>query len=140
MPCPREVAWPDVGNAMLLVCLEPAPQDVQFWGASDEAPALGSLLNTAVEAEEQEDVAGANVLLVEVPLGDAGLAEHAPPSLPAGASFALSVRVEVEVGVEVVSVPSVQAAVGDAGDDAGDVDVAVLQVIELLVVSGRDGQ
>ena len=107
---------------------------------SDEAPALRSFFNTAVEAEEQEDVARADALLVQVPLCDAGLAEHSSPLLPSGAAFPVSVRFEVEVRVEMDSVPSVQAPVGDAGDNAGDVDVAVVKGIEPFTVSGRDGQ
>lgn len=48
--CPWEVIWPDVGDPMLLADLEPAPQDVQFWSSSDEAPAVGGILDAAVEA------------------------------------------------------------------------------------------
>ena len=98
------------------------------------------MLDAAVEAEEQEDVAGADALLVQVPLCDAGLSEHAAPLLPGGTVFPVSVRFEVEVGVEMDSVPPVHAAAGDAGDHAGDVDFAVLKVIERFLVPGRDGQ
>ena len=62
MACPRKVIWPNVGNQILLVDLEPAPQDVQFRSSSDKAPALGGFFNSAVEAEEQEDIAAANAL------------------------------------------------------------------------------
>ena len=47
---------------------------MQFWGASDEAPSLSGFLNAAVEAEEQENVAFANTLFVEMALRDACLA------------------------------------------------------------------
>ena len=133
---PRGVVWPDVGDEVLLVHLEPSPQDVELWGSSDKVPALGGLLNTAVEAEEQEDVAAANALFVQVPLRDAGLAEHSSPLLPGGTGFPVPVRVGVEVGVEMDLVPSVHAAAGDAADDAGNVDVAVLKVIERFFVVG----
>ena len=108
MACPWEVVWPDVGDPMLLVNLEPAPQDVLVGGSSDEAPASGGFVNTAVEAKEQEDVASADALLVQVPLCDTGLAEHASPPLPGGAVFSMTVRVEVEVRVEMDSVPPVR--------------------------------
>ena len=52
----------------------------------------------------------------------------------------MAVRVEVQVGVEVDAVTSPDAAVGDAGDYAGDVDVAVLEVVEGHLVAGRYGQ
>ena len=74
MACPWEFIWPDVGDPILLVDLEPAPQDVQFRGSSDEVPSLGGFLHSAVEAEEQEDVAAANALVIEMALRDAGLA------------------------------------------------------------------
>ena len=79
--------------------MEPAPQDVEFWSPSDEAPPLGGLLNSAVEAEEQEDVAAADALFVEMALRYADLAEHASPLLPGRSVLPVSVRVEVEVGV-----------------------------------------
>ena len=99
MACPGEVIRPDVGHPIFLVDLEPAPQNVQFRSSSDKAPSLRGFLHAAVEAEEQEDVAAANVLSVEMTLRDAGLAEHSSPLLPVGASFPMPVRVEVEVGV-----------------------------------------
>ena len=68
------------------------------------------------------------------------LAEHSPPLLPAGAVFPVAVRVEVPVGVQVDKVQPAHAAVGDAGNDAGDVDVAMLKVFERFLVVGRDGQ
>ena len=52
----RGVIWPDVGDLVLLVDLEPAPQDVQVRGSSDEAPALGGFLDSVVEAEESGGV------------------------------------------------------------------------------------
>ena len=73
MACPREVIGPDVGDPILLVDLEPAPQDVQLGRSLDEVPALGGFLDSAVEAEEQEDVATADALLIQVALRDAGL-------------------------------------------------------------------
>ena len=73
-------------------------------------------------------------------LRDAALAEHTSPLLPVGAVFPVAVRVEVQVGVQVDLASSAHAAVGDSADDAGDVDVAVLEVCELFAVSGRDGQ
>ena len=75
MACPGEVIGPDVGDRILPVDLEPAPQDVQLGRSPDEAPSLGGFLHLAVEAEEQEDVAAANALLGQVPLRDAGLGE-----------------------------------------------------------------
>ena len=54
MACPREVIWPEVGHRVLLVDLEPAPQDVQVRRSLDEAPSLGGFLHLAVEAKEQE--------------------------------------------------------------------------------------
>ena len=101
MACPREVIGPDVGDPILPVDLEPAPQDVQLGRSPDEAPALGGFLHLAVEAEEQEDVAAAHALLVQVALGDAGLAEHTSPLLPVGAVFPEPICVEVQVGVQV---------------------------------------
>ena len=68
------------------------------------------------------------------------LAEHSSPLLPVGYVLSVPVRVEVQVGVQVDSASSVHAAVGDSVDDAGDVDVAVLEVCELFAVSGGDGQ
>ena len=68
------------------------------------------------------------------------LAEHSPPLLPGGSVIPVAVRVEVQVGVEVDQVQPVHAAVGDAGDDFRDVDVAVLEVCEQFAVSGGDGQ
>ena len=59
MACPWEVIWPEVGDLVLLVDLQPSPQDVQVWGSLDEVPSLGGFLDAAVEAEEQEDVAAA---------------------------------------------------------------------------------
>ena len=103
MACPWEVVRPDVGDPILLVDLEPAPQDVQFRCSSDEAPASGGFLHKAVEAEEQEDVAAANALLVQVALCDARLAEHTSPLLPVGAVLPVPICVEVEVGVQVDS-------------------------------------
>ena len=103
-------------------------------------PSLGSFLDLAVEAEEQEDVAAADALLGEMALGDAGLSEHSSPLLPVGSVFPVPVRVEVEVGVEVYQVRSAHAAVGDAADDAGNVDVAVLKVLERFFVAGGYGQ
>lgn len=44
MACPWEVIWPDVGDLVLLVDLEPAPQDVQFRISPDKAVSLGSFL------------------------------------------------------------------------------------------------
>ena len=140
MACPSEVIGPNVGDQVLLVDLEPAPQDVLFRRSSDEAPSLGGFLNSAVEAEEQEDIAAANALVVEMALRDAGLAEHSPPFLPVGSVLPLSVRVEVQVGVQVDQVPAAHAPVGDSGDNAGDVDVAVLKVCERFLVAGGDGQ
>lgn len=75
-----------------------------------------------------------------MPLGDAGLSEHASPLLPGGPFFPVAVGVEVEVGVEVYRVEPIHAAVGDASDNAGDVDVAVLEVIEGHLVRGGYGQ
>ena len=60
---------------------------MEFWGAFDEAPALGRCFNAAVEDEEQEEVASADALLVEVSLCDAGLAEQSSPLLPRGTVF-----------------------------------------------------
>ena len=140
MACPHEVIRPDVGDPILLVDLKPAPQNVEFRGSSDKAPALGCFLNSAVEAEEQEDVAPTDALVVEMTLRYAGLAEHPPPLLPVGSVFPMSVRVEVEVGVQVDSVPSAHAAVGDSADDASDVDITVLKVFELFLVPGGNGQ
>ena len=99
MACPGEVIWPDVGNPISLVNLKPVPPDVQFGSSSDEVPSLGGLLHSAVEAEEQEDVAGGDALVVEMTLRDAGLAEHFPPLLPVGSSFPVPIRFEVEVVV-----------------------------------------
>ena len=113
---------------------------MQFRGASDEAPSLGGFLHSAEEAEEQEDVTVADALLIQVALRDASLAEHASPLLPGRSALPVSVRVEVQVGVEVDVVPSPDAAVGDADDDAGDVDVAVLEVIEGHGIAGGYGQ
>ena len=76
MACPDEVIWADVGDPVLPGDLEPAPQDVQFRGSSDKVPAVDGFLHTPVEAEEQEDVASTNALLVQVPLSDAGLAKQ----------------------------------------------------------------
>ena len=101
---------------------------------SDEAPASGGFLHKAVEAEEQEDVAAANALLIQVTLCDARLAEYTSPLLPVGAVLPVPVRVEVEVGVQVDLASSVHAPVGDAGDGVGDVDVAVLR----MRAGGRD--
>ena len=115
MACPGKVIGPDVGDLMLLIDLEPAPQDVQLGRSLDEAPALGGFLDSAVEAEEQEDVAAANALLIQVALRDAGLAEHPSPLLPVGAVFPVAVCVEVQVGVQVDSASSAHAAVGDTG-------------------------
>ena len=140
MACPGEAIWPEVGHRVLLVDLGPAPQDAQVRSSSDEAPALGSFLDWAVEAEEQEDVAAADALLIQVALRDAGLAEHSSPLLPVGAVFPVAVRVEIQVGVQVDQVQPTHAAVGDAGNDARDVDVAMLEVCELFEVSGGDGQ
>ena len=98
MACPGEVVWPDVGDPMLLVDLEPAPQDVQFRRSLDEAPSLGGFLHLAVEADEQEDVAAADSLLIQVALCDAGLAKHSPPLLLVGSVFPVPVRVEVQRG------------------------------------------
>ena len=72
---------------------------MEFRSPSDETPSLGSLLNSAVETEEQEDVAAADALFVEMALRDADLAEHASPLLPGRSVFPVTVRVEVEVGV-----------------------------------------
>ena len=57
-------------------------------------------LNLAVESEEQEDVTAGDALVVEMTLRDAGLAEHSPPLLPIGSVLPMSVRVEVQVGVQ----------------------------------------
>ena len=76
MERPRQVIWPEVGHPIPLVDVEPAPQDVEFRSTSDETPPLGGLLNSAVEAEEQKDVAAADALFVEMSLRDADLAEH----------------------------------------------------------------
>ena len=62
--CPGEVIGPEVSHPVLPFDLEPAPQDVQVRSSPDEVPALGGFLHLAVEAEEQEDVAAANALLV----------------------------------------------------------------------------
>ena len=140
MACPREVIWPNVGDPILLVDLEPAPQDVQVRCSLDEVPSLGGFLDKAVEAEEQEDVAAANVLLIQVALCDAGLAEHSSPLLPSMSVFPVPVRIEVQVGVQVDRIQPAHAAVGDAGNDAGDVDVAMLEVLERFVVRRGDGQ
>ena len=129
-----EVIGPEVGDAVSLVDLEPAPQDMQFRRSLDEAPALCGFLDLAVEAEEQEDVAAANVLLIQVALRDAGLAEHSSPLLPVGAVFPAPVRVEVDAGIEVGQVQPAHLAVGDAGDGVCDVDVAVLR----MRAGGRD--
>ena len=99
MACPWEFIWPNVGDRILLVNLKPAPQDVQFRSSSDKVPSLGGFLNLAVEAEEQEDVAAADALVVEMTLRDAGLAEDSPPLLPVGSFFPAPVGVEVQVGV-----------------------------------------
>ena len=138
MACPWEVIGPDVGDPILLADLEPAPQDVQLGRSLDEAPALGGFLHLAVEAEEQEDVAAADALLIRVALCDAGLAQHSSPLLPVGAVFPEPIYVEVQVGVQVDLASSAHAAVGGSGDDA--CDVAVLEVCELFAVSGGDGQ
>ncbi len=120
--------------------MEPAPQDVQLWCPPNEVPALGGLLDVAVEAEEQEDVAAADALLGEVALGDAGLAEHSPPLLPVGSVLPVPVSVKVEVGIEVDQVECAHAAVCDAGDNVGDLDVAVLEVFEGGLVAGGYGE
>ena len=138
--CPEEVIWPEVGDPILLVYLEPSPKDMQFRRSLDEAPSLGGFLNPAVEAEEQEDVTAADALLIQVALCDAGLAKHSSPLLPVGSVFPVPVRVEVEVGVEVDQVQPAHAAVGDAGDNAVDVDVAILKVFERFFVAGGYGQ
>ena len=73
--CPGEVVWPDVGDHVLLVYLEPAPQDVQLGCSSDEALALGGFLYSAVKAEEQEDVGAVDALEREVLGMDVGASE-----------------------------------------------------------------
>ena len=98
------------------------------------------LLHSAVEAEEQEDVAAANALVVEMTLRDAGLAEHASPLLPGSSVFPVPICVEVQVGVQMDLFPSPDAAVGDSGDDVRDVDVAVLKVPERFLVVGGNRQ
>ena len=52
---PGEVVWPNVGDPVLLVDLEPAPQDVQFRRSLDEVPSLGGFLDSAVEAEDMKE-------------------------------------------------------------------------------------
>ena len=140
MARPAEINWPDVGDPKPLVNLERAPRDVQFWSSSDEAPSLGGFLDAAVEAEEQEDVALADALIIQVALRGAGLAKHSAPLLPVRSVFPVPVRVEVEVGVEMDRVQPPHAAVGDADDNARDVDVAVLKVFERFLIAGRYGQ
>ena len=113
---------------------------MHFWGTTDKAPAVGGFLDSAVEAEEQEDVVAADALLIQVALCDAGLAEHSSPLLPSRSVFPVPVRVEVQVGVQVDLASSVHAAVGDSADDFRDVDVAVLKVPERFLVVGGNRQ
>ena len=136
MACLGEVIRPNVCDPILLVDLEPAPQDVLFRRSSDEAPSLSGFLDSAVEAEEQEDVAAGDALVVEMTLRDAGLAKHSPQFLPIGSVLPMSVRVEVQVGVQVNQILAAHAPVGDSGDNARDVDVAVLKVFERFLVAG----
>ena len=109
---------------------------MQFRSASFKAPSLGGLLHSAVEAEEQEDIAAGDALVVEMTLRDAGLAEHPTPLLPVGSFFPVPVGVEVEVGVQMDQVTPAHATVGDSGDNARGVDVAVLKVFERFLVAG----
>ena len=62
------------------------------------------------------------------------------PLLPGSSVFPVPVRVEVQVGIEVDQVPAAHAAVSDSGDDARDVDVAVLKVLEGFLVVGGNRQ
>ena len=68
------------------------------------------------------------------------VAEHSPPMLPVGSFFPVPIRFEVEVRVQMDQVLPAHASVGDSGDNACDVDVAVLKVLERFLVPGGNGQ
>ena len=130
MACPGEFIWPNIGDQILLVNLKPAPEDVQVRSSSDEAPSLRSFLDSAVEAEEQEDVASGDSLFVEMTLRGADSSKHSPPLVPSGSLLPIPVRFEVEVGIQVDQVQPAHATVRDAAYNACDVHVAVLKVFE----------
>ena len=60
--------------------------------------------------------------------------------LPVGSFFPVPIRFEVEVRVQMDQVLPAHASVGDSGDNACDVDVAVLKVLERFLVPGGNGQ
>lgn len=60
--------------------------------------------------------------------------------LPVGSFFPVPIRFEVEVRVHMDQVLPAHASVGDSGDNACDVDVAVLKVLERFLVPGGNGQ
>ena len=116
--------------------LEPTPRDVLLRFASDEPPTFPGLLHPPEEAEEQEHIPGPHALLLQMPLRSAGPSEYAPPSVvpPDG--------ILPDIGVQVNSIPCVQAASGEVFNHLPGIDVAVIQVpvVNCRVVITGDGQ
>ena len=106
---------------------------------ADLAPVQELLLQLAgvdQVGDEQEHIPGPHALLLQMPLRSAGLSEYAPPSLvpPDG--------ILPDIGVQVNSIPCVQAASGEVFNHLPDIDVAVIQVpvVNCRVVITGDGQ
>ena len=116
--------------------LEPTPQDVLLRFASDEPPTFPSFLHPPEEAEEQEHIPGPHALLLQMPFRSAGLSEYAPPSVVP------SDGILPDIGVQVNSIPCVQATSGKVFNHLPDIDVAVMQVpvVNCRVVITGDGQ
>lgn len=96
MSCsPRDFGREVIGCARHFADLQPSENDVKVRRIADEAERASKLLGTSKASEEEEQVAGAHLLVREMALGGRGLAEDWAPSRGTRERVAPQIRIEM---------------------------------------------
>ena len=111
-----------------LAHVQPAPQGMEGTAAGQETPAALMQLRRPEHAEKQEQVARANALIAQMPLGRAGLAQNRPPAGRTRQGAGDQIRVQVR---------AVAAAHPSAGQVPGHFTQAAARQLYVVVADAR---